>query len=265
MEVITDGWAWLTTAAHWQGPGGIPTRLAEHLQYSALALLVAVAIALPLGLLLGHTGRASFLSLSISGAVRAVPTLGLLVLLNRLDPVATWPAIVVLAVLAVPPILANAYAGVDGVDPAVRDAARGQGMTGRQVLLGIEVPLALPIVLAGLRSATSQVIATATVAAYLGIGGLGRYIIDGVAVRDYGRVFGGAVVVATLALVSELAYSLAARTVGPGRRRPVAHRTGRPDRGPAPATTHTHDLGGDALAQTHLRGSSERATTGGTR
>jgi osmoprotectant transport system permease protein len=263
VEVITDGWAWLTTSAHWEGPGGIPTRLVEHLQYSALALLVAVALALPLGLLLGHTGRASIISLSISGAARAVPTLGLLVLLNRLDPVATWPAIVVLAVLAVPPILANAYTGVDGVDPAVRDAARGQGMTGRQVLFGIEVPLALPIVLAGLRSATSQVIATATVAAYLGIGGLGRYIIDGVAVRDYGRVFGGAVVVAALALASELAYSLVQRAVGPGRRIPVRAVNGATGTAPAPATADTDGPVGDAVAGTQTRDSPEHATTGG--
>jgi osmoprotectant transport system permease protein len=166
-------------------------------------------------LVIGHTGRAESGAFALSGAARAIPTLGLLVLLGRWYPVQAWPIVVVLAVLAIPPILANTAAGIGGVDPAARDAAQGMGMTPLQVLTRVEVPLAAPLILAGVRSALLQVIATATIAAFAGLGGLGRFIIDGIAVSDDARVYGGSIVVAVLALVGEGLFALAQRSVRP--------------------------------------------------
>lgn len=216
MSDLVDTFGWLTTADNWTGDGGIINRLWQHLQYSLLALAIAVAIALPLGLAIGHTRRGGFAVIGASGAARALPTLGLLVLLGSRYPLEAWPVIVVLVVLALPPILANTYAGVAGVDSAARDAAKGVGMTGPQVLRQVEAPLALPLILTGVRSAASQIIATATVAAFMGLGGLGRFIIDGYAVRDFPRVYGGAIVVAGLALISEALFAAAQRITSPG-------------------------------------------------
>jgi len=200
-------WSWLTAATSWQGPDGVPARILEHLEYSAAALALAAVIAVPAGLWVGHTGRGKVLVVNTAGTLRAIPSLGLLfiavlVLGPRLEGDAAFlaPALLVLAVLAVPPIMAGAYAGVAQVDPAARDAARGMGMTGREVLLKVEVPCALPLLLSGFRSATLQVVATATLAATVGLGGLGRFLIDGLTVRDYGQMAGGSVVVAVLAL-----------------------------------------------------------------
>ena len=191
MDILSDTWGWLTTSDNWWGPGGILQRIWEHLQYSLLAVGLAMVIALPLGLVIGHTGRYEPGVVTASGAARAIPTLGLLVLFGRWYPLQAWPVIVVLAVLAIPPILANTTAGISGVDPAARDAAAGMGMRPVQVLAQVEVPLAAPLILAGVRSALLQVIATATIAAYIGLGGLGRFIIDGFAVSDDAQVYGG--------------------------------------------------------------------------
>jgi osmoprotectant transport system permease protein len=225
MSALQDAWEFLTTGANWTGDTGILQRTWEHLQYSFVALVIAAVIAIPLGLLIGHTRRATFLTISLTGAARAVPTIGLLILLYKVQPLKAWPAIVVLVVLAVPPMLANTYAGVVSVDPATRDAASGVGMTAPQVVLRVEAPLGLPLILAGIRSATSQVIATATVAAYIGLGGLGRFIIDGYASQDYGQVYGGAVVVAVLALLFEGVFALLQRAVSLDQR---MARAGRP-------------------------------------
>jgi osmoprotectant transport system permease protein len=223
VNALSQTWSWLTTASNWSGPGGIPARLWEHIQYSALALAIAMVIALPIGLVIGHTRRGANIAVSMSGLPRAIPTLGILVLLFRLDPLALWPAIVALVVLAVPPILANTVVGIEGVDPAVRDAAEGMGMRAGGVLFGVEVPLGLALVISGIRSAASQVIATATIVAYGGLGGLGRFIIDGYSTRDLGQVYGGAVIVALLALIVEgllaLGQRAAARRQSPGSRR----------------------------------------------
>jgi osmoprotectant transport system permease protein len=215
MDTLTDTIGWLTTSDNWWGPTGILQRIWEHLQYSLLAVALAVLIALPAGLAIGHSGRAESGAFALSGAARAIPTLGLLVLLGRWYPVQAWPVVVVLAVLAIPPILANTAAGIGGVDPAARDAARGMGMTPLQVLARVEVPLAAPLILAGIRSALLQVIATATIAAFAGLGGLGRFIIDGFAVSDDARVYGGSIVVAMLALLGEGLFALAQRSVRP--------------------------------------------------
>jgi osmoprotectant transport system permease protein len=216
MDILSDTWGWLTTSANWWGPAGILQRIWEHLQYSFLAVGLALLIALPLGLVIGHTGRFEPGVVTASGAARAIPTLGLLVLFGRWYPLQAWPVIVVLAVLAIPPILANTTAGIAGVDPAARDAAAGMGMRPAQVLAQVEVPLAAPLILAGVRSAVLQVIATATIAAYIGLGGLGRFIIDGFAVSDDAEVYGGSVIVAALALVSEGLFVLAQRRTAPG-------------------------------------------------
>jgi osmoprotectant transport system permease protein len=223
MDALTGTIEWLTTADNWWGPAGILQRIWEHLQYSLLAVGLAVLIALPAGLVIGHTGRAEPGAFALSGAARAIPTLGLLVLLGRWYPVQAWPVIIVLAVLAIPPVLANTTAGIGGVDPAARDAAQGMGMTPLQVLTRVEVPLAAPLILAGIRSALLQVFATATIAAFAGLGGLGRFIIDGFAVSDDARVYGGSIVVAVLALLGEGLFALAQRSVRPAglrRRRP---------------------------------------------
>ena len=214
----------LTDPAHWTGSDGIPTRILEHLVLAFEALLLAALIAVPLGLWVGHTGRGRFVAVNLAGAARALPSLGLLFLVwlwlsGTLQGDASYvvPTLVVLVILAVPPILSGVYAGVEGVDPAARDAARGLGMKGTQVLARVEVPCALPLIFSGLRSAMLQIIATATIAASIGIGGLGRFLIDGLSVRDYGQMAAGAVLVAVLALLVDLVLALVQRwAVSPG-------------------------------------------------
>jgi osmoprotectant transport system permease protein len=208
--------------ANWSGSDGIPIRILEHMEFSGLSLLLAALIAVPLGLWIGHTGRGAFVVVVSANAARALPTLGLLVLIVLLMGVGTvWPVLIPLVALAVPPILVNVYEGVRGVDPDLRDAAYGMGLYGRQVLGGVLVPVALPLILLGLRLAAIQVVATATVAAYVGLGGLGRFIIDGLANRDYPRTIGGAILVAVVALVVQLAFAVLQRmVVSPG----VSHR-----------------------------------------
>jgi osmoprotectant transport system permease protein len=216
--------AWLADGAHWQGDDGILRRVVEHLEYSLVALLVAALIAIPLGLYIGHTGRGRFLVVNALGAARAIPSLGLLFLTFLwLGPKLSGdiaflaPAGLVLVVLAIPPILSGAYAGVEGVDPAARDAAVGMGMRGTEVLRHVELPCALPLILSGTRSAMLQVIATATIAAVVGLGGLGRFLIDGLAVRDTPQTAAGAVLVAALALLIDMALALVQRfVVSPG-------------------------------------------------
>lgn len=221
---------WLGREDVWSGPAGIPTRLIEHLWYSGLALAVAAAIALPLGFVVGHTGRGGTSVGALANVWRALPTLGLVILIFRLEPLSIWPVLFALVVVAVPPMLLNADAGIRAIDPEVRDAARGMGLSGRQTLWQIEIPLAMPLILTGVRSAAGQVIATATVAAFVGLGGLGRFIIDGYAARDIGEVTGGAIVVASLALVVDGAFVLAQRALVPARmpRSPVTTPAVRP-------------------------------------
>lgn len=222
--MINDLITWLTDPLHWSGSDGIPARTFEHLWYSGISLLVAAVIAIPLGLVIGHTGRGRFFVVNLAGAARAIPSLGLLYLMvlwlfPKLagDSAFLVPSLIVLIVLAIPPLMAGAYAGVEGVDPAARDAAKGMGMTGGQVLARVEVPNALPLIFSGFRSATLQVIATATLAAVAGTGGLGRFLIDGQKIRDYPQMAGGALLVAVLALVVDLLLALVQRyAVSPG-------------------------------------------------
>jgi osmoprotectant transport system permease protein len=212
--------AWLTDGQNWQGGDGIWLRTWEHVKYSGVALLLAALVAVPVGLWVGHTGRGRFLAVNLTGALRAIPSLGLLfvsimVIGPRLqgESGVLVPTELVLVVLAVPPILAGAYAGVEQVSASARDAARGMGMRGSEVLWQVEVPCALPLIASGLRSAALQVVATATLAATVGLGGLGRYLIDGLAVRDYAQMAGGAILVAALALLVDLLASLLQRVV----------------------------------------------------
>lgn len=211
---------------NWAGPSGIPIRLLEHLEFSFAALLVAAAIAVPCGLVIGHTGRGALLVVVSVNLARAMPTLGLLVLIVLVAGTTTvLPVMVPLVLLAVPLILVNTYEGIRGVDRDLRDAAYGMGMRGAQVLLRVAVPVALPLIITGMRLAAVQVVATATVASYVGLGGLGRYIIDGLATKDYPSVIGGSVLVAALALTMQAAFTLAERVlVSPGVSHPTRRR-----------------------------------------
>lgn len=222
--MIGDVVSWLTDGSHWSDTRfdtGIVTQLLAHLRFCGIALAIALLIALPLGLFIGHTRRGTWV-VAAANALRALPTVGVLVLLTvmiapsfqgRTDTGFLIPTEIVLVLLAVPPILANTYAGVQNVDPQVRDAAFGMGMTGRQVLARIELPISLPLIFSGVRSAALQLIATATVASYLPLGGLGRFIYDGLAQQDYPQMIGGGVLVAALALLTDLVLATIQRFV----------------------------------------------------
>jgi osmoprotectant transport system permease protein len=207
--------SYLTDPEHWQfgESGGFPQLIISHLGYSALALIIGVLIALPVGLYIGHTGRGSFLAINAGNAGRSLPTLGLLMLMVTLLGLGLLPVLIALTVLVVPPILTSTYAGMRAVDHSVVDAAKGMGMRPLQVLFRVEFPMALPVIMGGFRSAALQVVATATVAASVGLGGLGRLLIDGLAVNDYSRVLAGAIVVAVLAVVLDLVLALVQRSV----------------------------------------------------
>ncbi|MER5866043.1 ABC transporter permease subunit [Kitasatospora sp. NPDC002040] len=196
-----------TSPARQSGPDSIVHRLAEHFAFTGEALLYAGLLSVPLGLVLGYTGRGSALVTLLAGTARALPTLGLVTLVVLLAGIGRSAVLIPLVVLAVPPLLVAAVEGVRGTDPDLRDAARGIGLTHPQVLFQVCLPAALPALLAGLRSATVQVIATATVAAYVGLGGLGRYVMDGLALRDFPAVAGGAVLVVALALLTQLLFA----------------------------------------------------------
>ena len=211
--------SFLFDPAHWTGSQGIPARLVEHLGYTALTLLIALVIAVPLGAWIGHTGRGGFLVVGLANGLRALPTLGLLVLIVGATGLGLLGPITALVLLAVPPILAGTYAGVRNVDAAVVDAARGMGMRGREILFGVELPNALPLIIGGIRSSVLQVISTATIAAYVALGGLGRFIIDGLAVRDFPQMVAGSVLVALLAIGADLLLAgLQKLLVSPGLR-----------------------------------------------
>lgn len=201
----------------WSSPQSIPHRILEHVEFTAVALVIAAAIAIPIGLFIGHTNRGAFLAINIGNAGRSLPTFGLLSLIVTLVGLGQVPLILALVVLAVPPMLTTTYAGLRAVDAAAVDSARGMGMRPLQILFRAEVPIALPLILSGVRSAALQVVATATVAAYVGLGGLGRLLVDGLSLNQYDRVVAGAVLVATLAIVIDLFGGLVQRlVVSPG-------------------------------------------------
>lgn len=222
----------LADPASWEGTNGIPNRLLEHVQLSGASLLAAALVAMPVGLLVGHTGRGGFLAISVANVGRAVPSYALLLLFFGFLGLNVGPIFATMVLLAIPPILAGAYVAIREVDRDMVEAARGMGMSERQLLLGVELPVGLPLIVAGTRTAAVQVVATATLGALIAGGGLGRFIVDGFALRGEtgtAMLLGGAVLVALLAVVTERAFTLAERRlVSPGLRLERARAPQRP-------------------------------------
>ncbi|OHV10520.1 ABC transporter permease [Kushneria phosphatilytica] len=198
---------WLSDPAHWQGSNGIVERILEHVFYMLVSTLAGALIALPIGIGLGHSGRGGLLAINLANIGRAVPSFGVIIFVFLLVGYGVIPVIVALVALAIPPMVTNSLVGMRNVDPAVRQAATAVGMTNWQQLWRVELPIAMPLIMAGVRTSAVQVMSTATLAAYVGLGGLGRYLIDGLAVRDLVQVLVGAVLVAILAIATELAFA----------------------------------------------------------
>ena len=216
MTDFIAAFQWLVDPVNWAGPGGIPARTGEHIVYTLLTLLIASIIALPIGFLIGHTGRLRGFAVGVSGALRALPTLGLVVYLALIMAnISIVPPLIALTILAIPPLLAGAYSGLESVNRSTIDAARAIGMTEWQIFAKVELPLSLPLVLGGLRSGALQVIATWTVAAILPVGGLGRFLFDGLAVQNYPEMLGGSIIVVALALVSDGLFAITQKLVVP--------------------------------------------------
>jgi osmoprotectant transport system permease protein len=218
MELVSAVVSWFSDPSHWAGPNGVPYRLAQHVGISIASVGIAGAIALPLGLYVGHTGRGQAVAINIANVGRAIPSLAAIALVvpftQMLDPQLgfnLYPTLIAMVVLAIPPILVNAYAGVADVDRDLVESARGMGMTERQILGRVELPIAVPVIVGGVRSASVQVIATATLGAIYGLGALGGFIVEGVAQRDDGRLFAGVALVALLALAAEGGLGLVQR------------------------------------------------------
>ena len=231
MDFLADVLAWFTDSANWQGSAGIPNRTLEHVRLSAFAMMVAAGLAVPLGVLLGHSGRGGLIAVSVVNIGRAIPSFAVIALALPFSiraglGIGFWPTFLALVLLALPPIFTNSFTAVRSVGMDVVEAARGMGMRERQVLLEIELPLAAPLILTGIRVAAVQVVATATLGALVGWGGLGRYIIDGFSVQDNVRVFAGALLVAVLAILTDVLFSVTERILGArgglhGRRLPA--------------------------------------------
>lgn len=217
MNLLLEALAWLVNPEQYSGPNSIPLLLGEHLTYTAISLLIAAAIGIPLGYLIGHTGKGRELAVGLSGAARALPSFGLILLLVLVLGVTNKPeaAYTAFVILAVPSILAGAYAGFEAIDRRIIDAARAMGMTGWQVLWRVEVPLGLPILIGGIRSGALQIVATVTLAAYIGLGGLGYYIFRGLPLGRYDEMLGAAILVALLAIVIDGLLALLQRLLVP--------------------------------------------------
>lgn len=212
MNLIGDAFAWIF-GGDLAGTDPIPDALVTHLVFTFASVLIAAVIAIPIGWLIGHTGRGRDVAVAVSGAARAIPSFGLFILLVLVLGVLHKPeaAIVTFVILAVPSILAGAYSGLEAIDRQIVDAGRAMGMTEWQILWKIEVPLGLPLLIAGIRSAVLQVVATVTIAAYVGVGGLGQYILTGLPLRRIDMVLGGAILVAALALVLDAIFAILQR------------------------------------------------------
>ncbi|MGF2949375.1 ABC transporter permease [Microbacterium alcoholitolerans] len=217
MNLFADAFAWLFSPDRLEGPYSLQTLLTQHLLYSIVSVAVAAAIAFPVGWLIGHTGKGREIAVAISGAARAVPSFGLLVLLVLVLGVVRTPlaAVITFVLLAIPSLLAGAYTGLEAIDRRVIDAARAMGMTEWQIFTRVELPLGMPLLVGGLRSALLQVIATVTIGAYVNLGGLGWPIIQGIPLRRFDQVLGGAILVAALALIVDLLLALAQRAAVP--------------------------------------------------
>lgn len=250
LGLFGEALAWLADPAHWSGAGGIPNRALQHLGVTALALVIAAAVALPAGVLIGHTRRGSGLVGGLTGAARALPTLGLLTLFGLAFGIGLTAPLLALVVLAVPSLLAGAYAGVQAIDAAVPAAAKAVGFSPAQVILRVELPLSLPVMVGGIRAAALQVVSTATLAAYTADIGLGRYLFAGLKSRDYAQMLAGALLVVVITLLLELLLAACQRVATarfgrPGSRAPRSRsprsRTadGEPA-APTPATSTIH-------------------------
>ena len=248
MNFLHQALSFIFTAANWGGPAGLAARIGEHLQYTVIALIFSALIAIPVGMIIGHTGRGTFLVVTGVNALRALPTLGVLLLGVLLWGLGLVPPTVALMLLGIPPLLAGTYSGIANVDRAVIDAARSMGMTEGRVLLRVEVPNAMPLILGGLRTATLQIVATATVAAYASLGGLGRYLIDGIKVRQFHIALVGALMVTALALILDAALAFAVWASVPG--------TGRLKRMPQPLLDDEVALESGAASGSRARSSS---------
>lgn len=220
IDFLGDVAAWLTSPENWEGGRGIGNRLVEHVSISAQTVALAALIALPAGIAVGHSHRWPGLTTGVVNIARAIPSFAVVALALpfaiRLGlGIGYWPTFLALVLLALPPIFTNAVTAIRVVEPRVVEAARGLGMRERELLWQVEIPLAVPLILAGVRVAAVQVVATATLGALVGWGGLGRFIVDGFAVQDNVRVFGGALLVALLAVLTELGFSVLARWRSP--------------------------------------------------
>lgn len=219
MNIITETARWFADGSHWSGTSGIPARVFEHVQISLVAVVLGALVALPIGLFIGHTRRAEFIAVSVGNLGRALPSFGILALVFpftlRYAPgsIGFAPTLIALFLLAIPPILTNTYVGIQTVDPDVTEAATGMGLSGRQILFQLELPLAAGLIVAGLRTAAVQVVATATLGAVFAWGGLGRFIVDGFAQGDDAMIVAGALLVAGLAILTEVAFSFLERVV----------------------------------------------------
>ena len=224
MSLLADTARWFVDPAHWHGSDAISTRILEHLALSALAVLIGCAIALPVGLYLGHTGRFGFIAVNVANVGRALPSLALLALALPIAfalglGLGFWPTLIAMVPLALPPVLTNAYVAVRTVDADVIEAARGMGLSGPGILRRVELPLALPLILSGVRTGAVNVVATATLGALVAWGGLGRFIVDGLALQEYDRLLAGALLVAGLAILVEVTFGTVERlATSPGIR-----------------------------------------------
>ena len=215
MSFLVSVWQWFADPAHWSGPEGVPQRLLEHVQLSAESVAVGALIALPIGIALGHYGRFGNLAINISNVGRAIPSFGLLVIAFQAWGLGDLPIIVTLAALAIPPMVTNSYVALSEVDPDIKEAARAMGYRELTQLLRVELPLAVPLVMAGIRTSAVQVVATMTLAAIIAGGGFGRFVIDGIAQQNYQMMFAGALLVALLAIATELSLSGVERLLVP--------------------------------------------------
>jgi osmoprotectant transport system permease protein len=215
MSTIANVLHWFADPAHWSGPDGIPVRLVQHIQLSAESVAIGALLALPVGIVLGHYGRFGNLAINISNVGRAVPSFGILVIAFQVFGLGDLPIIISLAALAIPPMVTNTYVALREVDPDIKEAARGMGYREFAQILRVELPLSVPLIMAGVRTSAVQVVATATLAALIAGGGFGRYVIDGLAQYDYSKLVAGAILVALLALATELALGGVERLLVP--------------------------------------------------
>jgi osmoprotectant transport system permease protein len=215
METLVKVVQWFVDPAHWSGSDGIPTRFVEHVQLSAESVLIGAVIALPIGIVLGHYGRFGNAAINISNVGRAIPTFALLVLSFQIFGLGDAPIIISLTALAIPPMVTNSYVALREVDPDIKEAARGMGYRELAQIMRVELPLAVPLIMAGIRTSAVQVVATATLAALIAGGGFGRYIIDGLAQFDFTKMVAGAILVALLALATETGLAALERVLIP--------------------------------------------------